>query len=120
MSFHQYCIAEVGIAKRNGVQAEERRVLVENAKTTTETVSATIKENGKIILDKIMVEFDTAEFSPRHKVLHGSFKADFDRPLVPSFYQLVLEDGRSYRIVIKGVHPRKEEVLAHFLVVPED
>lgn len=101
-------------------QAEERSVLVEKAKTTTETVSASIKENGKIILDKIEVEFNTAEFSPKHRVLHGSFKASFDRPLVPSFYQLVLEDGRSYRIVVKGVQPRGEKALAHFLVVPED
>jgi len=93
---------------------------MEKAKTTTETVSGTIKENGKIILDKIMVELSTEEFSPKHKVLHGSFKAEFGRPLVPSFYELVLEDGRSYRIVIKGVHPRKEKVLAHFLVVPEE
>ena len=93
---------------------------MEKAKTTTETVSATIKENGKIILDKIMVELRTEKYSSKHKVLHGSFKAGFERPLLPSFYQLVLEDGRSYRIVIKGVHPRKEKVLAHFLVVPED
>ena len=83
---------------------------------------AKIKENEKTIVDDVMVELTTEELSPKHKVLHGSFKAGFDRPLLPSFYQLVLEDRRSYRIVVKGLHQhsRSEKALVRFLVVPED
>ena len=97
---------------------------MEKAKTTTETVSGTIKENGKIILDEVMVELSTEKFSPKQKVLHGSFRLSLDTLLLPSFYQLVLEDGRSYRIVVKGVHRRGGKApvpaLVRFLVVPEE
>ena len=115
MSFNKYCLAEAGIEERNGLQAEERRVSVGKAKTTTETVSATIKENEKTIADEVMVELITEE-------LYGSIRMSPDTPLVPGFYQLLLKDGRSYRIVIKGVHPRGrgEKSLVRFLAVPEE
>lgn len=93
---------------------------MKTAKTTTETVSAAIEGNGKTILDKILILLNTDELSPKHKVMYGSFTAHLDRHLLPGFYRLLLEDGRSYRIVIKGVHPRREENLVRFLVVPEE
>jgi hypothetical protein len=90
------------------------------AKTTTETVLATIKENEKTLVDKVMVELITEEFSPKHKVLRGDLRFSLDISLLPGFYRLALEDGRSYRILVKGVHPRGGKGLAHFLVVPEE
>ena len=44
------------------------------AKTVTEVTLATIKENEKTIVDEVMVELKTGEYSLKHKVLHGSFK----------------------------------------------
>ena len=35
---------------------------MEKAKTATETVSATLKEDEKTIVDEVMVELNTAEF----------------------------------------------------------
>ena len=93
---------------------------MKTAKTTTETMSAAIEGNGKILLDKTLILLNTDELSPKHKVVHGSFSAHLDTHLLPGFYQLLLEDGRSYRIVVKGVHPRREENLVRFLVVPEE
>ena len=69
---------------------------MEKAKTTTETVLATIKDKGKAIVDNTLVELNTIELTPTNKVLHGSFKVEFDKPVVPNFYQLVLKDGRSF------------------------
>ena len=90
---------------------------MEEAKTTTETVSATIKENEKTIVDEVMVELNI-------KTLYGSFRVSPDTPLAPGFYQLLLKDGRSYRIVVKGVHRRGGKApvpaLVRFLVVPEE
>ena len=93
---------------------------MKEAETTTETVSATIEESGKIILDKTEVLLNTEELSPKHRVLHGSFNAHLDRHLLPGFYQLLLKDGRSYRIVVRGVYPHREKKLVRFLVVPEE
>ena len=97
---------------------------MEKAKITTERVSATIKENEKTIVDEVMVELNTAEFSSEHRVLHGSFKArlnkHLDRPLAPGFYQLLLKDGRSHRIVVKDIQPHRKKALVRFLVVPEE
>ncbi len=97
---------------------------MEKAKTVTEVTLATIKENEKTIVDEVMVEFNTDEFSPKHKVLHGSFRLSPDTPLAPGFYQLLLKDGRSYRIVVKGIRRRGGKApvpaLVRFLVVPEE
>ena len=95
---------------------------MEKAKTTTETVSATIKENEKTIVYETTVELNTEEYSPKHKVLHGSFRLSPDTLLLPSLYQLLLKDGRSYQIVVKGIHQsgRVQKRLVRFLVVPED
>ncbi len=95
---------------------------MEKAKTTTETARATVKENEKTIVDEVMVELKTTKFSPEHQILHGSLKLPSGTPLLPTFYQLVLEDGRSYRILVKGVHlsGRGEKRPVHFLVVPEE
>jgi len=95
---------------------------MEKAKTVTEVTLATIKENKKTIIYETTVELKTEEYSPKHKVLHGSFRLSPDTFLLPSFYQLVLEDGRSYRIVVKGIHQsgREGKRLVRFLVVPEE
>ena len=100
--------------------AADERMNMEKAKVTTETVSATIKKEGKTIVDGIVVELNTTESSPAHKVLHGSFKVEFDRSLVPSFYQLILEDGRFHRIIVSGVRPQADQTLVDFLVVAEN
>ena len=88
---------------------------MEKAKTVKEVTLATIKENGKTIVDEVVVELNT-------KTLYGSFKASPETPLTPGFYQLLLKDGRSYQIVVIGIHirARGEKRLVRFLVVPEE
>ena len=95
---------------------------MEKAKTTIETVSASIKGNGKTIIYETTVELKTEEYSPKHKVLHGSFRLSPDTLLLPSLYQLLLKDGRSYLIAVKGIHQsgRVQKRLVRFLVVPEE
>ena len=96
---------------------------MEKAQTTRETARGTIKEGEKIILDNVEVELKTVEFSSEQKVLQGSFKItpDISNPLLPSLYELVLEDGCSYQIFVKGVYSRSRQMtLVRFLVVPEE
>jgi len=68
-----------------------------------EKAQATLKNGEKVILENIEVEFEVTELSPGHKVLEGSFRTHL-KSLTPGLYELLLQDGRSYRIVVKGVH----------------
>jgi len=95
---------------------------MEKAKTVTEVTLATIKENKKTIIYETTVELKTEEYSPKHKELYGSFRLSPETLLLPSFYQLLLKDGRSYQIEVIGVHQsgREGKRLVRFLVVPEE
>jgi hypothetical protein len=68
-----------------------------------EKAQATLRNGEKVILEDIEVKFRVTEISPGHKVLEGSFRAHL-KGLAPGLYELLLRDGRSYRIVVKGVH----------------
>ena len=72
---------------------------------------------------RLWLSLTLTNFLPNTK-LHGSFRLSPDTPLAPGFYQLLLKDGRSYRIVVKGVRRRGGKApvpaLVRFLVVPEE
>jgi hypothetical protein len=80
-----------------------------------EKAQATLRNGDKVILENTEVEFEVTEVSPGHKVLEGSFRAHLIG-LVPGLYDLLLQDGHSYRILIKSVHSDfKEGVEVSFL-----
>ena len=80
-----------------------------------EKAQATLRNGGKVVLENIEAKFRVTELSPGHKVLEGSFRTPL-RSLTPGIYELLLQDGRSYRIVVKGVHSDfKEGVKALFM-----
>jgi len=72
-------------------------------------------------MENIAVEIARREFSLKHQLLHGSFEADIDRNLASRFNELVLHDGRSYRITITEVRQSDSGMnRCHFLVIPEE
>jgi len=90
------------------VQAEERRVLVENTKTTTETVSATIKENGKTILDKIITEIGRDLEQKKRKTPVSALKERIARWKAPLDFASALS-GDSLKLIaeVKKASPSK-------------
>ena len=68
-----------------------------------EKAQTTLRNGDKVILKNIEVKFHVAEISPGHKVLEGSFRTHL-KGIAPGLYELLLRDGRSYQIVVKGVH----------------
>ena len=70
-----------------------------------EKARATLRDGDKVILKNIEVEFYVTEFSPRHKLLQGSFLTHLDKVLALGSHELLLQDGRSYPILIKGIYP---------------
>jgi len=74
-----------------------------------EKSQATLKSADKTVFENIEVEFSNIEYSPTHKVLRGSFNVtpEIGSSPLPGFYELVLKDGRSHKIVIMGLHPKR-------------
>ena len=87
-------------------------------KDQMEIVQGTIKEGDKIIIDNIdiVVSFNVTESFPKEKSLRGRFKIPTHNLIIPGAYEFVLNDGRSYKILITGLKPGLTGMtLVHFI-----
>ena len=96
-----------GRRKAEGEGAEEKIKTFQfknsGGEAEMEKAQATLRDGDKVILENIEVEFGVTELSPGHKLLQGRFTPRLDKFLAPGSYELLLQDGRSYPIFIKGV-----------------